>query len=345
MEKMIDTKKNRIWEIELLRVVTMYMIVLFHVLNHGGVRDAVFIGGQYEIVWFLEALLCCSVNVYAIISGYVGYTSSETKKSVNKFFNLWLQVFFYSLLLDLLISFMQGSYSIKEIVKACFPITTTQYWYFTAYVGVYFVAPWINKLLKSMEYKEAKKAFIGFCGVFLLYVSITGIFYDPFKVEGGYSFLWLTILYILGAFLRKLEIPKLVEKRKAVVGLVSCWGISFFVKKMVPTQNIFINYTSITTIGISIAFIIIFAKINNCKNLLIEKLVRVFGPATFGVYLVHDHSMVRSYFIEGKLKWIIKLSPWKFVIVLCSIGLFIFIVALSIELIRVKLFSKIKALI
>lgn len=114
---------------------------------------------------------------------------------------------------------------------------------------------------------------------------------------------------------------------------------------MVPTQNIFINYTSITTIGISIAFIIIFAKINNCKNLLIEKLVRVFGPATFGVYLVHDHSMVRSYFIEGKLKWIIKLSPWKFVIVLCSIGLFIFIVALSIELIRVKLFSKIKALI
>ena len=45
MEKMIDTKKNRIWGIELLRVVTMYMIVLFHALNHGGVRDAVFIGG------------------------------------------------------------------------------------------------------------------------------------------------------------------------------------------------------------------------------------------------------------------------------------------------------------
>ena len=38
-------RKYRMIGIDLLRLITMYMIVLYHILNHGGVRNGVAFGG------------------------------------------------------------------------------------------------------------------------------------------------------------------------------------------------------------------------------------------------------------------------------------------------------------
>ena len=297
-------------------------------------------GGQFTIVWAMEVILSCSVNIYALISGYVGYTRTELR--IPKFIMLWIQVFFYSILFYLLISLRTNMFSIKELIKVCLPITTTQYWYFTAYTGVYFVAPGINWLIGKMEKYEVKKAFWCFGSVFLLYLPLTGILYDPFKIEGGYSFAWLTILYTLGAFMRRLNLVERISGKKAMICLTSCWLIAFMTKILIPSQNIFINYTSITSIGISTMLIIIFSKIKFNSENRMGKFIRTMASATFGVYLIHDNDWIRRTLITDKFKWLAELVPWKIVVLVCGIGFIVFCLSLCIELMRSKIFAALK---
>lgn len=267
-----DEKRNI--GIDLLRILAMYMIVLFHIINHGGVRNAVTPGtGQFTAVWVMEAILCCSVNIYAIISGYVGYTLTEKKRKNHKFIVLWLQVFFYSLVFYLVVSCVTGSYSLKNLIKSCLPVTTSQYWYFTAYVGVYFIAPYINRMIRQMKEANVKKYFLGLI-LILLYLSVVGILYDPFIINGGYSFLWLFILYIVGAFIKKFNLGKNIDLRISVICFLVCWCIALCTKLLLPTFDIFTTYTSITTMAMSVTFILIFSKMKIEANHLPGKIIK-----------------------------------------------------------------------
>ena len=323
----MESEKKRIVGIDLLRLLTMYMIVLIHMLNHGGIKDAVTgMSGQYKVIWAMETLVCCAVNVYAIISGYVGYTKKQN--DVRKFGTLWFQVFFYSVFFYLLLGVRMEGFSLKQFIKVLFPVTTTQYWYFTAYAGVYLISPWVNRLIRQMEAKEAKRSFCLFMSV-LAYVSIVGMVYDPFKLEVGYSVIWLTVLYILGAFMRKLEFVETVSTGKAVMCLAVCWCGSFLMKMLIPTQDISVCYTFITTIGMSIALIVIFSKMRFTKKA--EKIIRAAAPAAFGVYLIHDNKFVRAAFMSNRFEWISTLAPWKLVMIVWGIGLLIFAVSMFIH--------------
>ena len=199
----MESKRN--YGIDVLRLFTMFMfmIIIFHILNHGwGANDAS-TNSSLGIIWAFEALTCCSVDCFAIISGYVLYNNEDKPWKYSRYISLWLQVVVYSVLLNLLVRGYAGFISVKEITKAFLPVTTSQYWYFTAYTGVFFLAPYVNKLIRQIEQEKVEKTFLIFAIGVMGYVSIVGILYDPFKVMGGYSCLWLILLYVLGAFAKK----------------------------------------------------------------------------------------------------------------------------------------------
>lgn len=64
------TKRNS--GIDLLRIISMIMIVTLHLLGHGGILNNLepFTSGHYS-AWTLEIIAYCAVNCYALISGYV----------------------------------------------------------------------------------------------------------------------------------------------------------------------------------------------------------------------------------------------------------------------------------
>ena len=63
--------------IDLLRIVSMYMITILHVCGQGGamVRIASH-PATYYACWLLETMCMCAVNCYGLISGYVGVKST-----------------------------------------------------------------------------------------------------------------------------------------------------------------------------------------------------------------------------------------------------------------------------
>ena len=72
----MNNKRERNYGIDLLRIVSMLMVVVLHVLGQGGVlKTSTPLSIGYSVAWILEIAAYCAVNCYALISGYVGVNS------------------------------------------------------------------------------------------------------------------------------------------------------------------------------------------------------------------------------------------------------------------------------
>ena len=92
--------QERNYGIDFLRIISMFMIVILHILGNGGILASVQTGSvKYHLTWFMEIASYCAVNCYALISGYVGIYS---KHKLSNIFYLWIQVIFYTLSITLL---------------------------------------------------------------------------------------------------------------------------------------------------------------------------------------------------------------------------------------------------
>ena len=87
--------ENRNYGIDALRLFSMFLVVILHVLGRGGILGATN-GGKLFVCMILETAAFCSVDCFALISGYVSYSGEEKPFRYSKYIHLWLQVVFYS---------------------------------------------------------------------------------------------------------------------------------------------------------------------------------------------------------------------------------------------------------
>lgn len=152
--------KTRNYGIDFLRMISMIMIVMLHTLGHGGIlRSVSFLSVHYQIAWLLEVIAFGAVNTYAMISGFV---SVDSHFKISNILILWLQVLFYGILINTVFFFLlPESRNTSGWIQALFPVTRKEYWYFTAYAGVFFLSPFINSDV-SESLRKADKNFILF---------------------------------------------------------------------------------------------------------------------------------------------------------------------------------------
>ena len=123
----IGAESNRQYGIDFLKIISMLMIVLLHILNHGGVlKELNSFSAQYAAAHFLQCMAVCAVNVYVMISGYL-YVEKDFK--FQNIVRLWITVLFYSVTLPLLLKFSGQDIGIKTILSGFFPILRSQYWF------------------------------------------------------------------------------------------------------------------------------------------------------------------------------------------------------------------------
>ena len=67
---------ERNYGIDLLKIVAMMFVCILHVCNYGGVSSKSLTESfpdNHKLIIFLQALTYCAVDVYAMVSGYLGY--------------------------------------------------------------------------------------------------------------------------------------------------------------------------------------------------------------------------------------------------------------------------------
>ena len=220
--------KERNYGVDLLRNLSMFMVVMLHVLGVGGLLAATIDTPlKYHLLKVLHIGSMCAVNCYGLISGYVGYRS---KFRISSIVTLWLQVFFYSLGLALVFLIaMPGVVSIKDRIKLSFPVIFNRYWYFTSYFALFFTMPLLNAAIENIPKKTFEISF-GVLTFLLTVCSQTVIVDNQFGLNSGYSYIWLVILYCIGGYLAKYKIE--IKKPAAVLSEVETIKYTIEVKEL-----------------------------------------------------------------------------------------------------------------
>lgn len=330
---------NRNDGIDLLRIISMFMVVILHVLLCSGRLTTRLLSARYEISWLVEISAFCAVNCFALISGYVGVKSRYRYSNLAI---LWLRVVFYSVIITVIyVLFGQGTGGKKEIFTSFFPLTEGIYWYFTAYAFLFLFLPIINKGLISVSDDQRKKS------VVLLLIATSGLQIiknkEIFGTANGYSVLWLLILYLLGATINLNEWFAKGTKRY-LLGYISMIGITFgsfyFLEhrnsidfSYIQNQKILINYCSPT---ILFAAIFLFAFFKNLKinNRLSKKIISTISPLAFSVYIVHSHPQVWANTLAVYLPNFIVINPIVDIIIVLITSVIIFIFCLFVDYFR-----------
>lgn len=189
--------------LDIMRIAAMLGIVMLHVLGVGGVNVSsnFSVNINYWIIYFMNILAQCSVNLFGVLTGYLSYGKKATKKK--RILELIVIVETYSILITLFMiarNYVQIS-SIREIIMGIVPSLRGKYWYITCYIVLYLAIPYLNRLIDCIEKNEFKKLCIGLVVIFSVIPSI--IANDIFGIEYGYSVSWLIVCYFIGAYIRK----------------------------------------------------------------------------------------------------------------------------------------------
>lgn len=337
--------KERNCGIDALRMLAMFMIMVLHILMQGGILNASGrFTSQYEAGWFLETAAFCAVNVYALISGYVWVYAKYRYRNL---IELWLQVFFYTVSITILFRvFYPSSVSVMEWIKAIFPVMFNQYWYFSSYVALFLFIPLLNIILEKM-----KKRQLIFCiGMILVFFSgIQTLFYsDAFGTNDGYSAIWLMILYLVGGYIRKYGQSENGKAAKFLVGYFAMIGLTWLSKLIIEiltlhflgevrAGNYLINHKSPTIVLAAVCLFLFFEKVKIPP--FFGKIIGVFSPMAFGVYLVHTHPLVFAYFMKDRFTEYAAF-PWILeILAVLGTAVLINLFCYAIDFIRLKLFT------
>lgn len=181
-------KTERNYGIDALRIISMMMIVLLHIVNTDALQNC-FIRYSlgYEIISLVKAATFCAVNCYALISGFVGINAKHRYSNIVL---LWIRVVFYLAIISCVFKFIfPESFGIKKIIMSFFPIMTNQYWFFTSYFILFLFVPLLNNAVQHISKRQMSVLMV-------ILFTFTSILYpiwhtltqeDVFLLNDGYS--------------------------------------------------------------------------------------------------------------------------------------------------------------
>ena len=295
---------------ELLRIIAMLMIVTLHYNMHSDslLQLGVPASGVQVFATIIELFCITGVNVYVLISGYF---LSQTTVKISRMLTLIMQVYFYTLLISLAM-ILGGTYTVHtedgiyKTAQYLFPVSSEHYWFVTAYVIMYVLAPVMNAAVEKLTRKQLKMVIIGLLIWFSVIKSIVPVMFAT--DNWGYDFGWFICLYLIAAYIRKYNVVLFYSaRRSALVFLVSTvisilmtfvlHFINLNYGGLIYYSQVPMHYNFILTL-ISSLGIFSFFRFYKMKENKTADIVRFIAPFTFGVYLLHMHIEIRDRWVE-----------------------------------------------
>lgn len=343
---------GRMANLELLRMVSMLLVVVLHFLGKGGwlmsLTEATMPRRGY-LAWGVEALAIVAVNAYMLLSGYFLVESSF---KVKRLLQLFLQVLFYSVTIGFVAAAFgylpEEGFSIYYLAQLFLPVSTNHYWFMTAYFFMYLFSPLLSRGVKSLTKKQFQTVLFLLLFIFSILKSVVPIkFVSDMR---GYDCIWYLCVFLVAAYIRLYGIPffKSVGRSLLVylVAAAGIFGLSFFLRflylktgKLGDMLNVAYEYNHILVLLASVAFFYLFYHIK-IKNGAFGRMVNRIAPYTLGVYLWHEHIAIR-YEWTG---WLYSLTgmPDSGLLLLLYIlfaAVLVFVIGILLDVLRKLLFT------
>lgn len=327
--------------IEMLRIISMLMIVAHHFAVHGGFEFSdITLSLNKAWIQFIQMGGKIGVDVFVLISGYFLISSDSVKTS--KILKFWFQLFIYSILIfAVFVGTGMEPFGIKALIKHLFPITFSLWWFASTYFVLYLLSPFINKLLNSFDRQQYKHFLLL---LFILWSVIPTFTTTAFQ---GNGLLWFMFLYTAAGYIRKYKPLSDMKSSKWILlslGVAILTYVSVLVFDLLGAKiaffadhaTYFYAMEKLPVFLISITLFLGFLKLNIKQSGLINSI----SAATFGVYLIHDADYVRTFlwktvFKNAQFADSMFLIPYSLMVIAA-----VFIVCTILELARIHILEK-----
>lgn len=340
----IQLTKTRKSNLELLRILAMFFIVLHHLIVHG-MRNVGYLPYPFEIICLnkqiplilLNSFAVVSVNCYVLISGYFGII--PTKK---KLWNLFTLCVFYSVGHYLVYAFLFDSFPLRPFISSLFPFSHNQgLWFVTCYIGLFFISPLLNA---SVGYLNGKKEieWIMVLGGLAIITFYFGYLWGTELNYDGYNLVNFIFLYMIGRYLyvknKFLKINNIYMIGTYIICtfITASLGVLFLIYKERADYLFYWvwRYNSPFVILGAIALFLFFNSLKVCS-----KKVNYIAASTFSVYLIHENYHVKMILYNNVNDILSNMNIVIMMVCLVVLALFIFIGCLVIDFIRRYLFA------
>lgn len=306
-------KKERLSNFELMRIMSMFLIVTGHVFSWGGIMSV----SDYRVsmaINFIYAIILVHVNSFILLTGFF---QSKSKFRISKIIKLFLLMCLYKAVLVFICYKMSWIELTKfELLWNMSPFDFSNYWFLKLYIVLYFISPFLNHILDTLSKTVVKrmiKIIFLFCSCL---VTVTN--QELFNNSRGFSLVHFVFIYIIGFYIRKfiVETPFFEElkknKRKKYVNLylffsifVFCFLINYILYrigyKMILYNNSTLSFFGNRIIGSfmgydnplvvigSVAYFMFFSILN-----IKSKFINSVSVCIFEVYIIHETVLFRK---------------------------------------------------
>lgn len=286
-------KKSRNSNLEILRIISIVMIVMHHYAIYSGFEFENTITANRVIVNFFQMFGKVGVCLFIIISGYF-YDKSKFK--LKKLVKLLLQIFIYAIIgLGIGIIIHSEKVSLLNAVKSILPTTFGLYWFASCYVLIYIFTPLFKKIIDNISKKDFKI-------LLTLMIIIWGIIAFVPKTKTFFNeFIWLIAIYFIGAYIKKYNCNIFKSNKARVfvtILVVIIMNIIMLVLEMLSIKisilskkvYYFNDTNSPFVLILTVLIFNIFKNLNIKNNNIINKV----ASTMFGIYLIHENVFLRD---------------------------------------------------
>lgn len=346
------SRKKRQPNFEVMRVIAMLSIVMFHALTHGshdfGTEEQYlhFSAEKWGVLNFavsevLLAFVSMAVDLYVLTTGY--FLCTSTRMQWQKILVVWLQVFVYSLLIGLAFN---GVSDLTALKQALLPVKYNSYWFATQYLALLALAPFLAIIVNRLE----RRAFVVLLVVmYLMQLDLFGLPYGFLWGDGHGGKLWLFVtLFFTGGYIRKFPLGRLSSvgfSAKVFLAAFIAVLLYYTVRDIMPVltagttfyQRIGSSPNHSFSFILATLFFILIKNVELKDSRLVRSIVAI-APYTFGVYLLHDNPYVRRLLWFQDFDETLFCNEAYFLPVITAYSLVIFAVGIVVDKVRTELF-------
>lgn len=278
-------KSARLSNIELLRIVSMLMVLAVHFDGASlGLPRPEGLSATDAAWWWrtaVESLAIVGVNCFTLISGYFGI-----KASVKGLASFVLQCVFYSVVVYTvgalcgLTPFRTG-----EWWESWLAITHTDLWYVPAYLCLYLLSPFLNAAISSMTDRRLYAATAGLT-VLNIYA---GWWWECSFNPNGYTVMQLILMYAIGRSLSRWLTGRERSTRrelKALGAYAAFTAITALSAAYMPALKVY-AYNSPAVMAASVALTVAAISLPFHSDS-----INYMARSAFAVYLIHKNKLI-----------------------------------------------------
>ena len=306
-------QKERQSNFELMRIVSMILIIIWHIIIHATIIENT-TGLMKLVINFIYILISVHVNSFVLLTGYFQY--KKDKVSFKKILSIFNMRWFYKALIVIIFV----SLGLSEIDKITFireilPLYSNDYWFINCYLLLCFLFPYLNILIKNLDQKQHRHL------IFLLFFlfSIMALLSSNTLVSNhGSTLINFVMLYCIGSYLGKYPIDENLHfknyshNKKQLIFLCLFIFFGFLNFLMFNLTNVLSSFqnsyatelanmfnkfqTSFSNplIILSSIFYFLYFRTLHIKS----KVINWISPIVLGIYLIHENHHIYHFFYQ-----------------------------------------------